>query len=117
MCWCEKTRLMFWGKLFMILFTVGAAVCIILAGVNFNLTFADFKENGWKSLAAVQIASIVYVFFVCAFGFFTFCCDNLCLTIIVSQIIFYKLVHYSYCNFNVIYFCNCNFWIGSWICY
>lgn len=89
MCWCEKTRLMFWGKIFMILFAVGAVIAIILAGVNFNLTFADFKENGWKSLAAVELAAIIYVFAMILIGFLAFCCDNLCLTIIVCFIILF----------------------------
>jgi hypothetical protein len=76
---------MFWGKLFMFLFAVGAAVCIVLAGVNYKWIVTDYKENGITSLAAVEVAAILYVFFVCGFGFLCFWCDNIILTIIVNN--------------------------------
>lgn len=81
-CSCEKKRLSFWGVLLCLGFLGGAIAAIILGGVNFNLTNTNFAE-GWKSLSAVQIASIIYVFFVCGLGIFTFWCDQWCLTLLV----------------------------------
>lgn len=83
-CSWEKKKLQCWGMILSVGFLVGAIVCIILAGVNYNITNVTYTEGGWKTLAAVQVASIVYVFSTCVIGFLTFCCDWWFLTLLVS---------------------------------
>lgn len=86
-CGCDDRKLSRWGIFFSLGFLAGAIICIILAGVNFNLTSADFKDGKWKSLAAVEIASIIYVIAVCVLGLLTFCIKNWCVTTIFSTLL------------------------------
>jgi hypothetical protein len=82
-CGFQKSTVKLLGWILSLGFLVAAIVCIILAGVNFNTLFTSFKTGGWQSLAAVEIASIVYVIVLCGLGVLTFCCDWWCLTLIV----------------------------------
>ena len=86
-CGFQKSTVKFLGWFLSLGFLVGAIVCIILAGVNFNSVFSSFKTQGWGGLASVQLASIIYVIVLCALGVLTFCCDWWCLTLIVRIVI------------------------------
>lgn len=49
-----------------------AIICIVLAGLMYQLTAPDFKNFSYASLSALEVASIVYVFFCSFLGFATF---------------------------------------------
>lgn len=83
-CSLGKDKLKFWGILLCSAFLIGAVICIILAGVNYNITNTGFNQGGWKSLAAVSVASILYVFATFVVGILTFCYDGWLLTVIVT---------------------------------
>lgn len=85
-CSCEKLKLQRWGYSLSGLLIIAAAACIILAGVNYNVSSVNFNTiTSFKSLPAVEIAAIIYVFATLFLGFVTFCCANVCLVIIVNN--------------------------------
>lgn len=83
-CSCEEKKLGCYGIIFSLGFLVAAIVCIILAGVNFNITNINFTNGSWKSLAGLELACIIFVISVCVFGILAFWCKHWFLTTIVS---------------------------------
>lgn len=94
-CGFQKSTVRLLGWILSLGFLVAAIACIVLAGVNFNTLFTDFKDDGWQSLAAVQLAAIIYVIILCGLGVLTFCCDWWLLTIIVRKIILSQIFNFS----------------------
>ena len=82
-CGIKKSTIKLLGWILSLGFLAAAVVCIILAGINFNTLFTSFKEDGWQSLAAVELAAIIYVIVLCGLGVLTFCCDWWILTLVV----------------------------------
>jgi len=88
-CGFKKSTIKLLGWILSLGFLAAAVVCIILAGINYNTLFTNFKEDGWQSLAAVQLAAIIYVLVLCVLGVLTFCCDWWILTLIVKLFLTY----------------------------
>jgi hypothetical protein len=92
-CKCEKISLQRWGYSLTGLMIIAAAACIILAAVNYDLSSVSFNQlTAFKSLPAVEIAAIIFVFATLFLGFFTFCSANICLIIIVILNIKFSLL-------------------------
>ena len=87
---CEKSTVKTLGWILSLGFLVTAAICIILAGVNFPFLYSSFKNAGWQGLAATELVSIIYAIILSGLGILTFCGDWRILTIIVR--IFYNLI-------------------------
>jgi hypothetical protein len=88
-CGISRSRIKGLGIFLSLAFLLVAIICIILAGVNYNILFTSFTTDGWQSLAALEIASILYVFVLLALSLVTFWCDTWCLTIIVRIILIF----------------------------
>jgi hypothetical protein len=93
-CGCEKKKLSCWGMIIALAFLGGAIACIILAGINFNLLFTGFSAGGWKTLAALQLAAIIFVIFIGILAFCTFWCDYWCMTVTVRNLLISSLSFY-----------------------
>jgi len=66
------------------LFSACSITAIILAGIQYQYASPDFKDMAWNPLSALEIACIIYSFFIAAMGLATFLAPNLALTIIFS---------------------------------
>lgn len=84
-CSClSKTTMKWLAFIICLVFLTGAVACVILAGVNYDLVFTTFSKNGFEGLGGVQLAAVIYVFGVVAFGLITFsCCTNFIFLLIV----------------------------------
>lgn len=82
-CGISRSKIKRLGVILSLIYFFFSIICLILAAVNYNILFTNFTEDGWQSLAAVQIASILYVFIIFVVGLVTFRYDRWLLTIIV----------------------------------
>jgi len=70
------------GLVFVGLFAACAIIAIILAGIQYKYSSPNWKEMTWNPLSALEIACIIYSFFIAAFGILTFTIPSLALTIV-----------------------------------
>jgi hypothetical protein len=92
-CGISRSKVSKIGLLMCLAFFVGAVICIILAGVNYQLLFTSFRSDGWQSLAAVQLAAIIYVFVLLVIGILAFWCEWNGLLIVVR--IIFNILQFS----------------------
>jgi len=58
-----------------------------LAGVHYNTTNTSWVSGAWSHLPAVEVAAIIFVFFLGGFGFITFWCDQWLITTIFALVL------------------------------
>ena len=83
MCKClPKQTVLSLGLVLTILFGALSIICIVISGVDYQQTDMKWTDVGpWRHLAALQVSSVVVVFFIFLIGLITFTCGAQCKTI------------------------------------
>ena len=83
MCkYLPKQTVLSLGLVLTILFGALSIICIVISGVDYQQTDMKWTDVGpWRHLAALQVSSVVVVFFIFLMGLITFTCGAQCKTI------------------------------------